>query len=140
SGAEENLCLLADVTAEFLHEDFDFRQCEPGPTRHLHKNVCGICKHPATIHQRILERLRESVMRAIARIGFAVAKQATAVVSAQCRKQIIEADANESRPLDQVNNRANTLADRDISRCEGLMNSSVWRDHVAHSIVLEANH
>ena len=128
------------MTAEFLHKDFDFRQCDPGSTGNLHKHVRGIGQHTATIHQRIFERLRESVMRAIVRIGFAVAKQATAVVSAQCREQIVEADANESRPLDQVHNRPNTLADRDIGRCEGLMDSSVWRDHVAHSIVLEANH
>src|SRR5438874_5211162 len=79
-------------------------------------------------------------MRPIIRIGFAVTKQATAVVSAQCGKQIIEPDVNKSRPLDQVNNRANALADRDIGRRESLMNSGVRRDHVAHSVVLEANH
>src|SRR2546430_2242085 len=67
--------------------------------RHLHEHVCDVCQHPATIHQWIFKRLRESVVRAIVRISFAEAKQATAVAYAQCRQQIIEADANKSRPL-----------------------------------------
>ena len=82
------------MTAKLLHEDFDFRECHPGPTGDLYEYVCSVCQHPATIHQWIFKRLRESVVRAIVRIGFAKAKQATAVVRAQCCQQIIEADAN----------------------------------------------
>ena len=51
----------------------------PGPAGDLHQNVRGVSQHPATIHQRILQRLRESIMRAIIGIGFAEAEQATAV-------------------------------------------------------------
>jgi hypothetical protein len=53
------------MSAKFLHENFDFRECEPGPTGHLHEHVRGVSQHPATIHQRILERLRERVVCAV---------------------------------------------------------------------------
>jgi hypothetical protein len=92
--AKKNLCLLVNVTAKFLHEDFDLRERHTGPTCHLREYGCSVRQHPATIHQWIFKRLRESVVRAIVRIGFAKAKQATAVVRAQCCQQIIEADAN----------------------------------------------
>src|SRR5438128_2984086 len=78
-------------------------------------------------------------MRAIVRIGFAVAKQAAAVPRAQSREQIIEADANESWPLDEVHNRSHALADGDIANCERLMNSRLRRSEISHSIVLEAD-
>src|SRR6266567_3827800 len=138
--SEKDLCLLVNVTAEFLHEDFDFGQRHPRPTGHLNEHVPCICQHPATLHQRILERLRESLVRAIVGIGFAEAKQATTIGAAQCRKQIIEADANESRSLDEVHNRTNALTDGDIGHGKGLMNSGLRRNDVAHPVVLEADY
>ena len=79
-------------------------------------------------------------MRAIIRIGFAEAEQATAVLTPQRREQIIEPDADEAGSLDQINDRAQTLANSHVGDTEGLMNSGFGRDHVAHSIVLETDH
>src|SRR5215472_10913857 len=79
-------------------------------------------------------------MRAIVRIGFAVGKQATAIACAQSAEQVIEADANESRPLDQVHDRSHTLADGHIRHRECLMNSCLWLSQIAHSVVLETDH
>ena len=128
------------MTTKFLHQNFDFRQRHARPTRHLDQHACRIRQHAATIHQRIFERLRQRFMRAIIRIGFTEAKQATAVLVAQRGKQIIEANANESRPLNEVHNRTNALADGAIGQGKGLMNARLRRDDVAHLIVLEADH
>ena len=54
----------------------------------------------ATIQQRIFERLRQRVVRAVIGIGLTETKEATAVATAQRCQQIIEADADESGPLD----------------------------------------
>src|SRR6266446_2472645 len=79
-------------------------------------------------------------MRAVVRIGFAVSKQATAIVCAQSREQVVEADANESRLLDKVHNRSHALANGHIRHREGLMDSRLRRSQIAHSIVLETDH
>ena len=125
---KQNLRLVANVTPEFLHEDFDLGERHAGPASYLYEHVCCVCQHSSTIHQRIFQRLRERFMRAIVRIGFAVAKQATAIACAQSREQVIEADANESRLLDKVHNRSHALADGDIRHCESLMNSRLRRE------------
>src|SRR6266446_3424940 len=78
-------------------------------------------------------------MRAIVRIGFAKAEQASAIPATQRRKQIVEANANESWSLNQIYNRTDTLTDCRIGFGESLMNTGVRRDHVAHLIVFEAN-
>jgi hypothetical protein len=59
-------------------------------------------------------------------------KQATAIACVQSREQIIEADANESRLLDEIYNRSHALADGDIRHCESLMNSRLRRGQIAH--------
>src|ERR1700730_7158729 len=79
-------------------------------------------------------------MCAIVRIGFAKAEQASAIPATQRRKQIVEPDANESWPLNQIYNRTGTLTDSRIGLGKRLMNTDVRRDHVAHLIVFEANH
>src|SRR4029077_18181213 len=79
-------------------------------------------------------------MRAIVRIGFAKAEQASAIPATQRRKQIVEADANESWSLNQIYNRADTLTDSRIGLGERLMNTGVRSHHVPHLIVFEANH
>src|SRR5205823_5232807 len=136
----QDLRLIANVTPEFLHEDFDLGERHAGPASYLYEHVCCVCQHPSTIHQRIFQRLRERVMRAIVRIGFAVGKQATAIAGAQSGEQVIEADANESRPLDKVHNRSHALADGHIRHCESLMNSRLRRGQIAHSIVFETDY
>src|SRR4029077_19789978 len=137
---KQNLRLVANVTSEFLHEDFDLGERHAGAASYLYEHVRCVCQHPSTIHQRIFQRLREGFMCAIVRIGFAVAKQATAIACAQSREQVIEADANESRLLDKVHNRSRALADGDIRHCEGLMNSRLRGSKIAHSVVLETDH
>src|SRR5439155_6682159 len=79
-------------------------------------------------------------MGAIVRIGFAKAKEATAIAVAQCGQQIIESDVDESRPLDQVHNRTNALTDGAIGNGKGLMNASLRRHEVAHLVVLKADY
>ena len=79
-------------------------------------------------------------MRAIVRIGFAKAEQASAVPATQRRKQIVETNANESWSLNQIYNRTDTLTDSRIGLGKRLMNTGVRRDHVAHLIVFEANY
>ena len=138
--AKQNLRLVADMTPEFLHQDFDLGQRHSGPASYLYEHVCCVCQHPSTIHQRIFQCLREGIMRAIARIGFAVTKHATAIACVQSREQVIEADANESRLLDKVHNRSHALADGDIRHCESLMNSRLRGSQIAHSIVLETDY
>ena len=71
---KENLRLVANVTPEFLHQDFDLGERHVGPTSYLYEHVCCVCQHSSTIHQRIFQRLRKHVMRAIIGIGFAVAE------------------------------------------------------------------
>src|SRR5438067_13692394 len=78
-------------------------------------------------------------MRAVVGIGFTETKQATPVLASQSRKQINETDANQTRPLNQIHDRAHTLADGHVGDAKGLMNSRFRRDHVAHSIVLETD-
>ena len=51
--AEQNLRLLANVTAKLLHQDFDFRQRHAGPARHLNQHARCLLQHAATVHQRI---------------------------------------------------------------------------------------
>ena len=79
-------------------------------------------------------------MRPIVRIGFSKAEQATPVAAAQCRKQIVKANANESRSLNQVHNRTDALADGRVGFGKRLVNACVRPDHVAHLIVFKANH
>src|SRR5206468_12740793 len=95
---EENLCLLVNVPAKLLHEDFDLREGHSGSAGYLHEHMRGVCQHSAAIHQRICKRLRESIVSTIVRVGFTEAKSATTIARAQRCQQIIEADANESRP------------------------------------------
>src|SRR5437773_11730167 len=79
-------------------------------------------------------------MSAIVRIGFAKAEQASAISATQRRKQIVEANANESWSLNQIYYRTDTLTDRRIGLGKRLMNTGVRRDHVTHLIVFAANH
>src|SRR5262249_23274282 len=83
--AEQNLCLLANVTPKLLHQDFDFGERHAGPASYLDEHVCRVCQHAAAIHQWIFQRMRQGVMRAIVRIGFAVSKQATTIAYTQSR-------------------------------------------------------
>src|SRR5438477_6055515 len=78
-------------------------------------------------------------MCAIIRIGFTETKQATAIAAAQGGKQIIESDADEPRPLNEIYNGTNALTDHDIRCRKSLMDSCFRRDHVADLIVLEAD-
>ncbi len=110
-----------------------------GPARDLHENMGRIGEHAAPIHQRILQRLRERVMRAIIGIRFTEAEQAAAARTAQSGEQIVETDPDQAGTLDQVHDRAHALADRDIGHRERLMNSRFRRDHVAHAIVFETD-
>src|SRR6476659_3730521 len=79
-------------------------------------------------------------MRAVVRIRFTVGKQATAIAGAQSREEVIKADANESRPLDEVHNRSHALANGHICDCECLMNTRLRRSQISHPIVLETDH
>ena len=79
-------------------------------------------------------------MRAIIGIGFTETEQTTAVLAPQRREQIIEADPNKTGPLNQIDDGADTLANRHVCHAERLMNSGFGRDHVAHSVVLETNY
>ena len=79
-------------------------------------------------------------MRAVARVGFTEAENATAVWSPQRGHQIIEADADEPGTLNDIDDRAHALADRGIAGRERLMDPGAWRYDVAHPVVLEANH
>src|SRR5882724_8934292 len=79
-------------------------------------------------------------MGAIVRIGFAKAKQATAAAAAQSGQQIIETNVDESRPLNQVHDRTNTLTDCAVGDRKGLMNASLRRHNVAHPVVLETDY
>src|SRR4030095_11866020 len=79
-------------------------------------------------------------MRAVVRIRFTVGKQATAIAGAQNREEVIKADANESRPLDEVDNRSHALANGHICDCERLMNTCLRRSQISHPIVLETDH
>src|SRR4030095_11017336 len=96
---------------EFLHDDFHFGQSHTGPSCYLHENARRVCQRATSIHQRTLERLCQCIMSAIIGIGFPKAEQASPVATAQSSNQIVEADANESRPLDQIHDRTNTLTD-----------------------------
>src|SRR4051794_2931765 len=128
------------MTPKFLHKNFNLRECHAGTAGYLYQDVRCVSEHTSTIHQRILQCLRKRLMCAIVRIGFTVAKQATAIPRVQSREQIIEADANESWLLDKIYNRSNALADRDIRHCKSLMNSRLRRTQIAHSIVLETDY
>jgi hypothetical protein len=64
-------------------------------------------QHLATAHQRIPERLSESVVRTIIRIGFTESKQATALRLRNAAD--IKAVRTESRPLNQVHDRTNAF-------------------------------
>ena len=79
-------------------------------------------------------------MRTIVRIAFAETKEATSASAAQGGKQVVKTDAHDSRPLDQVHNRTQTLADRHVGNGKSLMNSRFRRDHVGHAIVFETDH
>ena len=76
---EKNLRVIANMPTEFLHQNFDFGQRHPRSAGHLDKHVRGVGQHAASIHQRILQRLSERVVRAIVRIGFAETEQASPV-------------------------------------------------------------
>src|SRR4029453_15595251 len=109
--AEENLRFVVNVPAKLLHDDFDFGQGHTRPARHLNENPRDIRQRATSIHQRTLERLREGIVRAIVRLGFAIAKQASAIPAAQCRKQIVEANADETWSLNKIHNTPEALTD-----------------------------
>src|SRR6185295_8170123 len=71
--------------------------------------------------------------------GFPKTEKTASARAAQSGEEIIEADLNQTRTLDQVHNRTQALADGNISHRERLLNSGFRRDHVAHSIILKAN-
>ena len=98
-----------------------------------------IREHASAIHERILQRLGEGIVRAIVGIRFAETEEAAAAWAAQRREQIVEPDPDQSGPLDQVHDRAHALADRDIGDGERLMNPRFRRHHVAHPIVFETD-
>src|SRR5690348_11655527 len=50
NSAEENLALLINMPAKFLHEHFHFRQRHARATRHMYKDVGGVCEHAAAVH------------------------------------------------------------------------------------------
>src|SRR6476619_4945873 len=79
-------------------------------------------------------------MRAIIGIGFAKTKHTPTVRTTQRREQIIKANSNESRSLDHIHDRADTLTDRRVSNGKRLVNSRFRRHDVAHSVVLKTNH
>src|SRR4029453_17789714 len=79
-------------------------------------------------------------MRAIVRIGFSKAEQASPIPATQRRKQIVEANTNESWSLNQSYNRTDTLTDSRIGLGKRLMNTGGRGGHVAHLMVFEANH
>src|SRR5947207_13063440 len=78
-------------------------------------------------------------MRTIVRVAFAVAKEAMSASAAKRGKQIVKTDAHDSRPLDQVHNRTQTLTDGHVGNSKSLMNTRFRCDHVGHAIVFETD-
>src|SRR5438045_2128176 len=78
-------------------------------------------------------------MRAVIRIRFAVAKKASPILAAQRGQQIIKSNSDQAGALNQIHYRAHALTDRHIRAREGLMDSRLRGDHIAHAIVLETN-
>src|SRR5207245_1800139 len=68
-----------------------------------------------------------------------VTKKTLPIFATQCGEQVVETDANETWPLDQVQNRPDTLTDGDIGCGKRLMDARFRRDHVAHPVVLETD-
>src|ERR1017187_8796461 len=100
----------------------------PGPPATCTSTCAASANIFPLVHQRILQCLAERVVRAVIGIGFTEAEQATAVFATQRSQKIVKTDADESRALNQIYNRAHTLADRDIGDSESLMNSSFGRN------------
>ena len=48
--AKQNLRLVANVTPEFLHEDFDLGERHAGPASYLYEHVYCVCQHSSAIH------------------------------------------------------------------------------------------
>ena len=132
--------MVVNVTAEFLHQDFHFRERHAGTACDLHENVGRITEKPAAIHERTLQRLRERIVRAVVGIRFSETEETTTVRIAQRGQQIVETDPDQAGALEQIDNRAHALADGHIRRREGLMNAGFRRDHVPHFVVLKTNH
>ena len=109
--AEKNLRVIVDMPAELLHQNLDFGKRHRRASRDLDQNVRRIRQHAAAIHERIFQRLRQRVMRAIIGIRFPETKQAASARTAQSREQVVEADANQPGTLDHVHDRAHALAD-----------------------------
>ena len=78
--------MIMNMATQFLHEDFDLRQCHPRSPGHLHQNVRSVSEHFAFAHKRIFQSLRQRVVRTIIRISFAEAEKAPAILTAQCRE------------------------------------------------------
>src|SRR5439155_21069165 len=78
-------------------------------------------------------------MRTIVRVAFAVAKEAMSASAAKRGKQIVKTDAHDSRPLDQVHNRTQTLADCHVGDSKSLMNTRFRCDQISHAIVFETD-
>src|SRR2546423_15341904 len=78
-------------------------------------------------------------MGAIVRVAFAVSEEAASSATAQSRQQIIEPDAHDPRSLNEIHNRAQTLAHRHVGESEGLMNPRFRRGQVAHAVVLKTH-
>src|SRR5262249_39272240 len=91
------------------------------------------------IHQGILQRLCQCLVRPIIGITLAKTKKTTSAAATECREQIIETDTHNSRPLDQIYNRTQTLADRHVGDGKRLMDTSFGRHHICQAIVFETD-
>src|SRR5205823_14285624 len=78
-------------------------------------------------------------VRTIVPISFAVTKEATSASAAQRSKQVVKTDAHDSRSLNQIHNRTQTLTDRHVGNGKSLMNACFRCDHVGHAIVFETD-
>lgn len=90
------------MPSELVHENLDFRKCHRGPAGDVDQNMRRIRERTPTIHERVFQRPRQRIVRAIIGVGFPETEQTSTARAAEGGEEIIEANLNQTRTLDQV--------------------------------------
>ncbi len=132
--------MILDVAIQFLHHDLDLGQRHPRAAGDLHEDGLRVGQHLAPVHERVFKGKGEGFVRPVITIRFPKTEKAAAVLAAQGRDQLVEADPDQPRPPNDIDDCAHALADGGVGHGESLVDSGLRQDNVAHSVVLETNH
>src|SRR5262249_20647920 len=85
------------------------------------------------------QRFVDSQRRAIGSCRFTESKETARIMIPECGQQVIKSQPNKATSLDQIDDRADALAENLIGATKGIVHACGRQHNFAHAIILETN-